>query len=69
MARIDGEDADALGFEPEVMSFDAPEDGNPLESQVWEALRSVHDPEITVNIVDLVLIYGCRIDGARVSST
>jgi probable FeS assembly SUF system protein SufT len=38
-----------------------------LESQVWEALRSVHDPEIPVNIVDLGLIYGCRIDGARVS--
>ena len=67
MARIDGEDADALGYEPEVISFDEPEDGKPLESQVWEALRSVHDPEIPVNVVDLGLIYGCRIDGARVS--
>ena len=67
MARIDGEDADALGFEPEVISFDEPEDGKPSESQVWEALRSVHDPEIPVNIVDLGLIYDCRIDDARVS--
>ena len=67
MARIDGEDADALGFEPEVMSFDEPDDGKPSESQVWEALRSVHDPEIPVNIVDLGLIYSCRIDDARVS--
>ncbi|GIS69570.1 MAG: hypothetical protein CM1200mP9_03910 [Gammaproteobacteria bacterium] len=31
MARIDGEDADALGFEPEVMSFDDP--------QRWQTLR------------------------------
>ena len=67
MARIDGEDADALGFEPEVMSFDEPKDGKPSESQVWEALRSVHDPEIPVNIVDLGLIYGCRIDDKGVS--
>ena len=44
-----------------------PHEGKPSESQVWEALRSVHDPEIPVNIVDLGLIYGCRIDDTGVS--
>ena len=66
MARIDGADADALGFEPEVLTFEPPADGRVSEDQVWEALRSVHDPEIPVNIVDLGLVYACRIDDAVV---
>ena len=66
MARIDGADADALGFEPEVLTFDPPADGKVSEDQVWEALRSVHDPEIPVNIVDLGLVYACRIDAGVV---
>jgi probable FeS assembly SUF system protein SufT len=58
MARIDGEDADALGFEPQKLTFEPPADGRVSEAQVWEALRSVYDPEIPVNIVELGLIYG-----------
>jgi len=57
MARIESEDADALGFEPEILTFETPDDGEISEEQVWQALRSVHDPEIPVNIVDLGLIY------------
>jgi FeS assembly SUF system protein len=37
-----------------------PEPGEPnptLAAEVWEALRSVRDPEIPVNLVDLGLIY------------
>jgi len=34
----------------------------PLEQQVWNRLRTCHDPEIPVNIVDLGLIYDCQID-------
>jgi probable FeS assembly SUF system protein SufT len=69
MARIDGEDADALGFAPVVLHFDPPADGKIDGGQVQEALRSVYDPEIPVNIVDLGLIYDTRIDDRRVLVT
>ncbi|MEM9146653.1 MAG: SUF system Fe-S cluster assembly protein [Pseudomonadota bacterium] len=36
---------------------------HPLYDQVVEACRSVHDPEIPVNIYDLGLIYRIGIDG------
>jgi probable FeS assembly SUF system protein SufT len=62
MARVDSEDADALGFEPVRLTFDPPADGKVDESQVHEALASVFDPEIPVNIVDLGLIYQVEID-------
>lgn len=62
MARVDSEDADALGFEPERLTFEAPPDGKISDAQVTEALASVFDPEIPVNVVDLGLIYDVRID-------
>ncbi|MGD1276045.1 MAG: SUF system Fe-S cluster assembly protein [Tepidisphaeraceae bacterium] len=34
-----------------------------LEAMVVEALRSIYDPEIPVNIYDLGLIYAIDIDG------
>ncbi|MGI9326507.1 MAG: putative Fe-S cluster assembly protein SufT [Pseudomonadales bacterium] len=58
MARIDGADADAIGFEPMSLSFDAPKDGRVCLDQIDEALASVYDPEIPVNVKDLGLIYG-----------
>jgi len=64
MARVDGSDADALGFEPLQLEFDAPTDGKPDLEQVKQALASVYDPEIPVNIVDLGLIYGCKLTPA-----
>ncbi len=66
MARIESEDADALGFEPEILTFETPDDGKISEDQVWQALRSVHDPEIPVNIVDLGLIYEVGVNDNRV---
>ena len=66
MARIDGDDADALGFEPETLSLVPPADGRVSEDQVWQALRTVHDPEIPVNIVDLGLVYDCEVAAATV---
>ncbi len=66
MARIDGENADALGFEPVTPKWTPPVDGSVSEAQVREALATVHDPEIPVNIVDLGLVYRCDIKGGRV---
>jgi probable FeS assembly SUF system protein SufT len=70
MARIDGRDADALGFTPEQLEFEPPADGRVSPDQVDAALASVFDPEIPVNIVDLGLIYAVDIkDDGRVAIT
>ena len=62
MVRIDGTDADALGFEPTRLDFPQPTDGEIDEAQVWEALHTVFDPEIPVDLVNLGLIYAVEID-------
>jgi probable FeS assembly SUF system protein SufT len=62
MVRVDGTDAANLGLEPELLSFPEPSDDLIHEEQVWEALKTVYDPEIPVNLVDLGLIYEVRID-------
>ena len=69
MARIESVNADALGFESEVRHFDIPLDGKVSTEQVWQALRSIHDPEIPVNIVDLGLIYNVKLEESNVSVT
>jgi probable FeS assembly SUF system protein SufT len=62
MARIDGVDADALGFEVEQPDYEANADGSINRDQVWDTLKSIYDPEIPVNIVALGLVYDCSID-------
>ncbi len=62
MVRVDGTDAANLGLEPELLSFPAPEDDQIREEQVWEALKTVFDPEIPVDLVNLGLIYSVEID-------
>lgn len=59
MVRIDAKDADALGLSPEDIAAAAPQEFS--EQLVWDQLRTVYDPEIPVNIVDLGLIYECKI--------
>ncbi len=61
MARVDGADADALGLEPLALTFEPPSDGQVSLDQVDEALASIYDPEIPVNILDLGLIYDRQI--------
>lgn len=68
MFRINGKDADAIGEDaPEVATpgaAAAPADGpieRPSETVIWDALKTVYDPEIPVNIVDLGLVYSMEI--------
>jgi probable FeS assembly SUF system protein SufT len=60
MMRIDAKDADALGLAPQTQPADA-EPRQFSEKLVWDVLKTVYDPEIPVNIVDLGLIYSCQI--------
>ncbi len=62
MLRIDGTDADAIGQEPEVLSFSDDGSGHIEEDQVWQALDSVYDPEIPISLVSLGLVYKVSVD-------
>ncbi len=62
MVRVDGTDAHHLGLESEVISFPEPKNDQILEDQVWQALGTVFDPEIPVDLVNLGLIYSVDID-------
>ena len=63
LARIEGSDADAIGKVSEVQPWleETNEDGQINEKAVWEAMKTCYDPEIPVNVVDLGLIYSCKI--------
>ena len=63
MVRIEGRNADALGFEPVVAPPSPSGAIGPVDEElVWDQLRTCYDPEIPVNIVDLGLVYDCRIE-------
>lgn len=61
LARIEGKDADALGKAVKSPLNALPEDAS-IEDKVWAQLKTVYDPEIPVNIVDLGLVYECQIE-------
>ena len=62
MCRIDAKDTDALGLANEVTAqAPAIHGGSFNEKMVWDQLKTVYDPEIPVNIVDLGLVYSCVI--------
>jgi probable FeS assembly SUF system protein SufT len=63
LARISEKDTDALGIESreEKGADSAAIAEGDLEAGVWERLKAVYDPEIPVNIVDLGLVYDCRV--------
>lgn len=60
LARVAGKDGDALGMviidEPDVNELPGT-----TEDKVWELLKTCYDPEIPVNVVDLGLVYECKI--------
>ena len=62
LARIDEKDVDALGLEAfaAVAPVKTVVEGS-LEEAVWNQLKTVFDPEIPVNVVDLGLIYECQL--------
>jgi len=62
MARVDGTDADALGLIAEELEFENVSDNEIHGDHVWQALKTIFDPEIPVNLVDLGLIYKVTID-------
>jgi probable FeS assembly SUF system protein SufT len=70
MFRIDGKDADALGYQPSApaVSSGAPVTQENLEKEIWDQMRSCYDPEIPVNIVDLGLIYDCHLSPLSAAS-
>ncbi len=62
MARISANDADALGKEPPVIAgLKEGTDPDTVKHNVWEVLKTIYDPEIPVNIVDLGLVYQVRV--------
>jgi probable FeS assembly SUF system protein SufT len=62
MYRVDVKDTDALGLS-NAATAQAPtvHEENFSDQMVWDQLRTVYDPEIPVNIMDLGLVYSCAI--------
>ncbi len=69
MFMIEGKNADAIGEQvKEKPSSQCPPTQNrqltqeEIEKKVWEALKNCYDPEIPVNIVELGLVYDCKVE-------
>ena len=65
LARIAGEDADALGEEP-LQKPELPENATDadVEKLVWDQMKTCFDPEIPIDIVNLGLVYRCELKDA-----
>ena len=65
LARVAEKDGDALGLEKTeskpAQSVNGANGGEVSEEDVWNQLRQCYDPEIPVNIVDLGLVYDCKL--------
>lgn len=67
MMRVDGTDAALLGLEAEEIQFEDRGDNAVHKDQIEQALRTIFDPEIPINLLDLGLIYKIDIDGNQVN--
>ena len=62
MVRILEADGDAIGKKaPSAVKTQEAVEGAPLEKLVWGQLSTCYDPEIPINIVELGLVYECKI--------
>lgn len=62
MLRIANNDADALGKEShQLHTLVTDTNTEAVEQNCWEVMKTVYDPEIPVNIVDLGLVYECDV--------
>lgn len=62
LARINAIDADALGKKVQIVhAYDTGTDPESIRDACWDFMRTVYDPEIPVNVVDLGLIYDCTV--------
>jgi len=61
LVRVDGKDAAAIGQEAPVTAASEAINPGDVEQNIWAQLRTIFDPEIPVNIVDLGLIYGLSV--------
>jgi probable FeS assembly SUF system protein SufT len=62
MVRLDNQDADAIGEEPQAPPSAEELAGRSTLDLCWDQLKTCYDPEIPVNIVDLGLVYGCELE-------
>lgn len=62
LVRIEGTDADAIGEQPTRPMTAEDVAGRSTEEVAWDQLKTVFDPEIPVNIVDLGLVYKCEVE-------
>ena len=69
LARIELKDGDALGFDPLAPAEAPRKHEGTAEEAVWRQLKTVFDPEIPVNVVDLGLIYDCRVNTSEAGGT
>jgi len=67
--RVDPENFDALGLEAPPAEDASQAAARPLEERVWEVLRTCYDPEIPVDIVELGLVYDCRVEPIEGAAT
>lgn len=69
LVRISGDNADAIGqSQPEPLTLPEGATDDDVEAVVVEQLKTVYDPEIPINVLDLGLIYQCRFEHSNPDS-